>query len=388
MKLTRAAISVSRGMKFSQAAPAAYPWRSEVRVSRGESAMIRHLTSLGVLLFFASSAFAQGNPVVAVLRDSQPALDGADVNRDVVALLDSQARPTNVFSGIAVCQSISHQNKLQFDAVHQRVLVAENLRDRVSVFGYDGVSQLEIPIENVSAILLSPDAKQIGCVVGRFLDKHQTVILDATSGKEIRRLNWGGVALTNDEVGSQVWAVGRQLIGFSPEGEVAVRRPLSQLPPESRHPTVINSRNWCAIGVAIEPNEKAWWRRIWVCEREHPDVNGSRNRLFAVGPDGQTCNLVELNHIDPRSIACATYQRGLSRILVVDGKSGDLVSFNSDGELMVRHQMDVQLVAFGKHSGLWVAGRKSIRRLNPSDLSIVAEHKFREECESVGLAVR
>jgi len=38
MKLTGAAILVSRGMKVLQAAPAAYPFRSaEVLVSKGES---------------------------------------------------------------------------------------------------------------------------------------------------------------------------------------------------------------------------------------------------------------------------------------------------------------------------------------------------------------
>ncbi len=350
--------------------------------------MIRQLLSIGLLLFFASTVFAQGDPVVAVARDSQTVLGGADASRDFVALLDSQANQVGVISGVAVSQSISHQNMLQIDAVHQRVLVAENARDRVSVFDYDGASQLEILIKDVSAICLSSDASQIGCVRGISLDDQQTVILDSKQGKEIRRLNWGGVALTNDEVGSQFWAVGRQLIGFADDGEVVVRRPLTRLPPEPGHPTVINSRNWCAVGVAIEPNENDHWRRIWVAEREHSNVKGSRNRLFAIGPDGQTRILVELNDIEPRSIACATYNGRSKRILVVDGKTGDLVSFNSDGELMVRKELHIKLVAFGERSGLWIAGRKSVRRLNPSDLTIAADHKFDEELEPVGLAVR
>ena len=360
---------------------------SAVRILRGQSGMIHHLMSLGLLFFFAYSGFSQGNPIVAVLRDSTKAFDGAGVNRDSVILLDSQANPIKVIAGVGVSQSISSQNQLLFDAVHRSVLVAENTRGRVSVFGYDGDSRLEIPIENVSGIFLSPDSKQIGCVVGFSIDDLQTVIFDAESGKEIRRLKWGGVALTTDVVGSQLWAVGRQLIGFDPEGGVTVRRPLTQLPAEPLHPTVINSRNWCAIGVAIQSNKDDWGRRIWVAEQKHTDVRGSRNRLFAVGPDGQTRILVELDNIDPRSIACATYQGGLNRILIVDRKTGDLVSFDSDGKLMGRDKLDVQLVAFGENSGLWVAGRQSIRQLDPSDLSIVAEHKFIEALETVGLAV-
>lgn len=125
-------------------------------------------------------------------------------------------------------------------------------------------------------------------MVGNTIKNQQTVFFDTSTGKEIRRLNWGGGALTNDIVGSQFWAVGRQLIAFEPEGEIGVRRPLTQLPAEADHPTVINSRNWCGIGVAIEPNDNDWWRRIWVIERHHPDVTGSKNRLFVVDPDGQT----------------------------------------------------------------------------------------------------
>ncbi len=350
--------------------------------------MFRYLASLGLLLSFACSALAQSNPVVAVLRDSQPAKSGDETQRVSAVLLDAQANEINVISGLGVSQSLSQQNKVQFDAVRQSVLVAENLCDRVSIFDYDGTSQLTIPIENVTAIVLTNDAKQIGCVAGKSINEQQTVFFDGATGEEIGRQNWGAVALTNDVVGSQVWAIGKQLIAFDPDGEIAVRRPLTQLSVEPAHPTVINSRNWCGVGVAIEPNENDQRRRIWGIEREHRDVTGSKNRLFAVDPDGQTRILVELNEIDPRSIACATYQGNLKRILVVDGANGNLISFNSDGELMGKVDLNVQLVGFGEHSGLWVAGRESIRRLDPSDLSVVEEHTFDQKCDSVGLAVR
>jgi hypothetical protein len=351
-------------------------------------AMVRYLASLGLLFGFAFSALAQSNPVVAVLRDSDTSLRGADRHRDSAILLDSQANVINVISGLGVTPSLSSQNTLQFDSVHRRIIVAENLCNRVSVFDYDGTSQLTIQIENVAAIVLTNDAKQIGCVTGTTINDRQTVFFDTTTGKDIRRLNLDAVAVTNDVVGSQLWAIGKHLTAFDPDGDIRIRRPLTQLPAELKHPTVINSRNWCGVGVAVEPNQNDWWRRIWVIERNHPEVTGSKNRLFAVDPDGQTRILVELNEIDPTSIACATYRGDLKRILVVDRVTGNLVSFNSDGELMGKVDLDVQLVGYGEHSGLWVAGRESIRRLDPSDLSVLAEHLFDQECDSVGLAVR
>ena len=228
--------------------------------------MVRYLASLGLLFCFTCSALAQSNPVVAVLRDSEPSFSEADFNRDSAFLLDTQANVINVISGLGVSQTLSSQNTLRFDTVHRHIIVAENVRDRVSVFDYDGTSQLTIPIEDVTAVILTNDEKQIGCVVG--------------------------------------------------------------------------------------------------------------NRI------------VELNEIDPRSIACATYQGNLKRILVVDGVAGNLVSFDSHGNLMGKVELSMQVVGFGEQSGLWVAGRKSVRRLDPTDLSVIAEHTFDHECDSVGLAVR
>ena len=64
--------------------------------------------------------------------------------------------------------------------------------------------------------------------------------------------------------------------------------------------------------MTVEPNQNAWMRRIWVIERNHPDVKGSKNRLFAVDPDGQTRILVELQDIDAISVTCATYRGHLA----------------------------------------------------------------------------
>lgn len=351
--------------------------------------MFRYLASIGVLLSLTCPVLAQvkGPPAVVVLRDTEPDGNG---DRDQAILLDSHANEVGAIAGLRVNQAVSCQNKVLIDDLRSQLLVVEHLRDRVSVFDYNGTLLRTIPLENAYAIELSDDARTLGCVViDKSIFKPQTVLLDAVTGKEIRRLNWGGVALTNDVADSRYWAVGRQVIAFEPEGEIRVRRPLTRLPAEPDHPTVINSRNWCGIGVTIEPNENDWMRSIWVIERHHPDVKGSRNRLFAVDQDGQTRILVELGEIDPRSVACA-WSRSFNTtyILVVDGATGNLVQFNSDGELKRRKALDAQLVAFGEPSGLWVAGRKSVMRVDPSDLSVLAEHGFGQEADAVGLSAR
>ena len=353
--------------------------------------MFRYLASIGILLSLTSSAIAQDKnpPAVVALRSIEPSGQGNTFYNAQAILLDAHANECGRISGLGMSQSGSNQNAVLIDENHERLLFVESLHARLSAFHYDGTPQPRIPIKDPRAITLTDDSTVIGCVVGgKTIKDLQTAFLDAETGKEIRRLNWGGMALVNDVGHSQFWAVGPQLIAFDTEGEIHVRRPLTQLPAEPDHPTVINSRNWCAVGVAVEPNKNAWMRRIWVIERDHPDVRGSRNRLFAVDPEGQTRILVELHDIDPRSVTCATYRGDLTRICVIDGATGDLVSFNCDGELMRRDALNAQLVGFGVNSGLWVAGRKSVMRLDPSDLSVVAEHRFDTEAEAVGLSVR
>ena len=76
-------------------------------------------------------------------------------------------------------------------------------------------------------------------------------------------------------------------------------------------------------------------------------------------------------------------QRDIQRIVVVDRSSGDLLSFNTDGESMGREAMSVFFAACGAEAGFGVVGRKSVRRLNPDDLSVEAEYVFETEADPV-----
>lgn len=337
------------------------------------------------LLFFPSVAAAQRNvtrPSVAILRHAPAEGDTSITNGGAAVLLDGNARHLKSIGGLGTDLSVSSQNKIQINKVSGDVILVENYGDRISVFTPNGEREKSILLKNVNGFSLSEDRRTLLCLTGMARDA-QTVFVDFRTGKPMRRLNLGGVALIEDVAGPLFWTVGKQLSAFDANGEISVRRPLTRLPAAPNHPTVINSRNWRGVGVAIKPNEDDWRRRIWVIERDHSGVPGSRDRLFAVDPEGQTRILVELGEIDPTSLACAN-----SRILVVDRKTGDLISFDTDGKLMGREKLGVELVSFGNRGGLWVVGRKSAKRLDPSDLSVLAEFQFETLATPIGLDVR
>ena len=268
-----------------------------------------------------------------------------------------------------------------------RLYIVEPLKEKVSCFDDRGNRIQEIDVEDPGAIVLNSEGTLLACDVGQMLNSFQTVILDLSSGEETRRLPIGGVAFVNDPEDDLVWAAGEQVTAFKFDGGIRIRRPLSRLDPEKKHPTVINARSWAATGIAFEYNSSPWARSFWILERDHPNVKGSKNRLFAVNEKGSIRILTELNDIDPASIAIPPRRDGHS-VLVVDRKSGDVLEFNSDGELRKRHALDAGLIAASEESGLWIANTKSIRRLNPKTLEEISQHDFETEAQPVGLAVR
>lgn len=354
--------------------------------------MLRFLLALGWFCCFPVVVVAQGElPAVVLLRLPESAIQkNGDAHGEAV-FLDADATLMETVPDLGINRSVSLQNKVVMDTNHRRIFVAEPLFSRVAVLGNEGSLEKQIPVDDAGYLVLSPDGKTLACVTGKEMNSLQTAVFDVDSGMETDRFDFAGLAFANDPAESLIWAAGKEIVAFGLDGSIRIRRPLSQPPPERDHPTIINARNWCSTGVAAAPNENAAWRRFWFIERRHDDVSGSRNRLFALDPEGQIRILVELAEIEPVSLACATYRSGrhpICVILVVDRVTGDVVSFNSDGERTGRKSLQARQIAFGTDSGLWIAGRKFIRRIEPANLDVISEHEFEQEGEPAGLAAR
>lgn len=352
--------------------------------------MFRLLASLAIITMFSPLVSAQAfrPAIVAVLRDVKPGSDGENSRDGQLLLLNEEAKVVGKITDLSAGGTWTLQNQMLFDSAHQQFIVVETAGQRLSFFDYSGKLKHKIDVESPHAVAMTHDSKLIACVAGGNLNVLETIFFDMETGKEVSRYNWGGTTLINDSEPPQFWAVGTQVTAFDSEGNLSVRRPLSQLPPEPDATTVINARNWAATGIAIEEHQRPDLRRIWVMERQHPDVKGSLNRIFAMDPMGQTRILVDLGEVNPISIACATYRDEISRIVIVDARTGELISFNSDGELKEKVDHDARAVGFSKRFGLWVVGSKSIKRLDPADLKVLSEHTFEDEGTVIGLTVR
>jgi hypothetical protein len=353
--------------------------------------MFRLLASIAVITTFTPLASAQAfrPAIVAVLRESQPGFNGVNSKDGQLLLLNEEAKVVGEISELSICGTWTLQGQMLFDPAHQQFVVVETAGERLSFFDYTGRLKRAIEVGDPQCAAITHDSTLIGCVAGGSLNALETIFFDLETGKEVSRYKWGGTTLINDVEPPLFWSVGTQVTAFDSDGNISLRRPLSQMPPEPNAATVINASNWCATGVAIEGrNKDPHQRRIWVMERKHPDVKGSLNRLFAIEPTGRTRILVELGEVVPISIACATCRDGHSQIVVVDARTGELVSFNLDGESMEKVDLDARAVGFSERFGLWVAGTKSIKRLDPADLSVITEHTFEDEGNVIGLTVR
>jgi hypothetical protein len=119
--------------------------------------MVRYLASIGLLLSVASSVLAQSDrpPVVAVLRDSEPAFNGADIDHDHAVLLDSEANVVRTISRLGGEPIAFAPKHVAARCGSSAACRGRELAPSLVFFDYAGVSQQTIPIENASAIALT-----------------------------------------------------------------------------------------------------------------------------------------------------------------------------------------------------------------------------------------
>jgi len=145
------------------------------------------------------------------------------------------------------------------------------------------------------------------------------------------------------------WAVGKKALKLNREGEVIWESP---------------EVAWLMDSVAINESDGS----VWVAEREHPQVGGSKNRLWVYEPDGTPRKEIDLGE---RGWGPSAVVVDAERGAVWVGTFGGLVKFNLDGEIV--KEIDVTaftLAVEGDTGDVWAAGNEGIYKLN-SDGEVV-----------------
>jgi len=96
-----------------------------------------------------------------------------------------------------------------------------------------------------------------------------------TNGQIKTRAKIGGFDLVLDEQRKTLWTVGAKIKKCDLDLNVLWEG---------------NLIGWCAVSVDLNPDGS-----IWVAERQHPNVNGSQDRLLKISPDGSLLKTVKLD---------------------------------------------------------------------------------------------
>ena len=116
---------------------------------------------------------------------------------------------------------------------------------------------------------------------------------------------------------------------------------------------------WACVSVAVNPGDGS----VWICERDHPDVARSVNRVWHLDAEGGVIRSESLGKKDPFAVAC---DPRTGTAYVVNLRS-EILRFTHDGRELPAFPIEGVAIAIGPTSGqVWVTTKSDVLRLDES----------------------
>jgi beta-lactamase regulating signal transducer with metallopeptidase domain/thiol-disulfide isomerase/thioredoxin len=207
-----------------------------------------------------------GPPAVIVLDDCDPDYEESRPHHDGLHFLDGSGRELRAIREFSVSQTVAACHRIAIDRKRGRVYVCGDIHKRVTALDLRGRTLWRVDNISASALAVDPKTGNLWCSVGQSLDQGETVVLDA-QGNEVASYPAHGFDLAYDPKTDAFWLVGYGITKLSRAGEVLFHKP---------------REGWLFATIAVNPGDGS----VWICEREHPDVPRSRNRVWHLDADG------------------------------------------------------------------------------------------------------
>ncbi len=210
---------------------------------------------------------------------------------DTVHLYSSRGEAIKTLSGLNICQTVGGCRAVSASDNGERFVVCENVANRLCAYE-TGTGR---PIWSLSGGFTSAVMSGLstyaltsaGTIYGDSL-----VAMDGT-GTITNQAKVGAFDITVDPAHSVLWLVGADIKKCDLNLQIL---------------TTVDPIAWCAVSVDVSADGS-----IWVAEREHPDVQGSTNRLLNVAPDGALLRTIPLGNMTP---LCVRVDRTSSSVWV------------------------------------------------------------------------
>jgi hypothetical protein len=206
---------------------------------------------------------------------------------DTVHLRNSKGKAMKTLSGFNICQTVGGCRAVSASDDGASFVVCENVANRLCAYETGTGKQIwSLPGGFTTAVMSGPWTYALtsaGTIYGDSL-----LAIDGT-GTVTNQAKVGGFDIAIDPAHRVLWLVGADIKKCDLNLQVL---------------TTVDPIAWCAVSVDVGADGSAW-----VAEREHPDVQGSTNRLLNISPDGALLQTIPLANMTPLCVR-------------VDGSSG------------------------------------------------------------------
>lgn len=200
---------------------------------------------------------------------------------DVVLLINNKGEAVNRINGLNICQNVGGNRAISVSDDGRFFVVCENVADKITAYDLStGNEMWSLPGKFCSAAIARGVTYALtsdGAIYGNgitAIDRGGNII------KQSEKANGFDIAI--DLNANCLWLVGDDISKYNMDLNIVQK---------------INPVTWCAVSVDIGPDGS-----VWVAEREHIDVGGSKNRLLNISPEGEVLRSIPLSDLSPMCV--------------------------------------------------------------------------------------
>jgi DNA-binding beta-propeller fold protein YncE len=314
------------------------------------------LLTLATAFLAATAPPPPGKPksvTILVLDDSDREFQGKEKYEDNLTAYTTAGDLKFRTDGINMAQSIGGSNTIVPDMKREHIWVVESAGNHLLRFDAEGKKVLTVDDVHGYGGALDPETGNVWVTTGKRGFGTGDVVVYNPAGKVVASHGVGGYDIAYDPKGKAFWVAHQQLTKLGLDGKVLFQTEISK---------------WTASSVAVNPESG----QVWVTAREHPQVQGSTNRLLGYANDGKKLFDHDVTapfkvSVDPQTGDgwVTVFGKGLRRY----GADG-----TSKGEVAVPGALGA--VAPGVDGDVWVVTREETVRLTAAGKKVLAvKHK-------------
>ena len=298
-------------------------------------------------------------PVVIMLDDADKAFRADDNQYDNLIAFDRDLNELWKLSDLDAYGSGHH--RIAIDHLRKRIYVCEAIKDCLLAVDFGGNKLWQVSGLESNCVAVDDKTGNIWVSGGDYLAYGETTVL-SPEGTEQFTLPYRAADMIYHPKSERFWLVGSHLIIMDREGKLLAR-------------TRVEGHQCSSISFDQASGD------IWIAERDHPDVAGSKNRIWVFGANGSAKREFNVGKFDSLTVECqhdgtalmGGFRSGLKHI-AADGSLRDLLpsrekldSSSDDGSEDVA--LNVRSIAVSSDGTIWAATDDALVRMEEDQVT-------------------